>query len=206
MKPLRRYALVAMLLVLAGVVIAVERARDIEFELGYLYESGRLSDWAIGPRQDYGLAASWFARAANAGHARAQYRLGILYAHGWGVIQSNARALACYEASARTGYAVAQYHLGWIVHNGDGTPQDFTRARALMQQAAAQGMAAASLALGHFYQGGDGAAANPGLALRYYEQAYGLARDAPTRFDNASFERRARLARDAQARRIATGA
>jgi TPR repeat protein len=64
------------------VAVGVARWPDIQFELGYAYENGNFHGWTPGFAQDYGQAARWLSRASQANHPRAQYRLGILHAHG----------------------------------------------------------------------------------------------------------------------------
>jgi TPR repeat protein len=198
---MRRYATncghvagIALAFILAlCVAVAALKSREIEYELGYLYESGRLAGIPFGLGQDDRQAASWFARAASAGDARAQYRLGILCAHGWGVPVNSRGAMGWFERSAQNGYAPGQYHLGWMLYKGDDVPRDTARAMHLMQQAAAQGMAAAYLALGRFNEHANDAA----QALRNYELAQCYARTQPQLFDNAAFTARAQSAHDA---------
>jgi TPR repeat protein len=189
-----RVAGIALAFILAlCVAVAALKSREIEYELGYLYESGRLAGIPFGLGQDDRQAASWFARAASAGDARAQYRLGILYAHGRGVTVSSREAVGWFRRAAQNGYAPAQYHLGWMLYKGDDVARDAARATRLMQQAAGQGMAAAYLALGRFNE----QAADSAQALRNYERALTSARTQPQLFDNAAFALRAHNARDA---------
>jgi TPR repeat protein len=106
--------ILAVALVLCGIVVT--HWPDIEFELGYAYESGHfhgMPGFAKDPQQ----AVLWLERAARVGHPRAQYRLGILLAHGWGAPRRNDLANAWLNASARNDYAPASYHLGWMYHN-----------------------------------------------------------------------------------------
>ena len=57
-------------------------------------------------------------RAGELGHAEAQYRLGLLYARGEGVLQSLPDAVAWYQRAAEQGQAEAQFQLGLIHLNG----------------------------------------------------------------------------------------
>ena len=187
-------------LVLCGVVaVGVARWPDIQFELGYAYECGNFHGWTPGFAQDYGRAAHWLGQASQANHPRAQYMLGLLYAHGWGVPRDGIRAVEWFTRSAENGYAPACYHLGWMYHKGDGVPRDEDRAIRLMEQAARQGMAAAHLALGRFYARGEGMSADAVQALKYFDLAVHFARSRPELFDNAAFAGRAIDARDALA-------
>ena len=57
--------------------------------LGFYYEL----------RQDFSEAVSWFRKAADQGHLKAQNQLGLAYALGLGVTQDYAQAVAWYRKS-----------------------------------------------------------------------------------------------------------
>ena len=189
---------------LCGVVaVGVIRLPEIQFELGYAYEKGDFHGWSPGFSQDYRKASHWLSRAAQANHPRAQYMLGILTAHGWGVPKDGAQARGWFSRSARNGYGPACYHLGWMIHKGEDMPRDDDRAVRLLEQAARQGMIAAHLALGRFHERGDGVPADADQALKWYVLAMHFARSRPELFDNAIFAERAQAAHDALASRMA---
>jgi len=185
-----------------GVAIGMARSPDLQFELGYAYENGNFHGWLPGFAQDHRKAAHWLSRAARAGPPRAQFMLGILHAHGWGVPNDRALAVDWFSRSARNGYGPACHHLGWMYHNGDGVPRDDDRAHRLLEQAAVQGMAAAHLALGRFHERGEGVTPDAAQAIKWYALAIHFARSRPGQFDNAAFARRAQAAYDALASRI----
>lgn len=198
-----RVAWLVVALALFGVAaMGMARWPDIQFELGYAYENGNFHGWPPGFAPDYRKAVHWLGRAAQANHPRAQYTLGILHAHGWGVPRDDARAVEWFTRSARNGYGPACYHLGWMYHKGDDVPQDDDRAIRLMEQAASQGMAAAHLALGRFHERGEGVSADAVQALKWYVLAVHFARSRPGLFDNAAFAKRAQAAHDALAARM----
>ena len=63
-------------------------------------------------RKDYSIAFRRFSQAAEAGDDReALYRLGLVYAHGQGVVANIADALTWYRKAAERGHAQAQYQL-----------------------------------------------------------------------------------------------
>ena len=185
-----------------GVAVGMARSPDLQFELGYAYENGNFHGWSPGFAQNHRKAAHWLGRAAQANHPRAQYMLGILHAHGWGVPRDRALAVDWFTRSARNGYGPACYHLGWMYHKGDGVPRDDGRARRLLEQAAVQGMAAAHLALGRFHERGEGVPPDAVQALKWYVLAVHFARSRPGLFDNAAFARRAQADYDALASRM----
>lgn len=187
-------------LALCGIVaLGVTRWTDIQFELGYAYENGDFHGWTPGFSRDYPEASRWLSRAAQANHPRAQYRLGILHAHGWGVPEDKVQAVAWFTRSARNGYAPACYHLGWMLHKGDDVLRDEGRAVQLLEQAAEQGMVAAHLALGRFYERGEGVPVDVAQAYKWYTLAVHYAQTRPAWFDNAAFAKRAQAAHNALA-------
>lgn len=194
--------LVAATALCGAVAVGVARWPDLQFELGYAYETGNIHGWPPGFARDHQKAAHWLGRAAQANHPRAQYMLGILHAHGWGVPRDGARAVEWFTRSARNGYAPACYHLGWMYHKGDGVPRDDARAFQLLEQAAGQGMAAAHLALGGFHARGEGVPADAVEALKWTVLAVHFARSRPELFDNSAFAERAQAGHDALAARM----
>ena len=199
----RRVGLVVALVLCGVVAVVVARWPDLQFELGYAYENGNFHGWSPGFAQDHRKAADWLSHAAQANHPRAQYRLGILYAHGWGVPKDSIRAVEWFTRSSQNGYAPARYHLGWMYHKGEGVARNDDRAIRLLEQAAGQGMAAAHLALGRFYEHGEGVPADAVLAMKCYVLAVHFAQFRPGLFDNAAFAERAQVARDALVSRVA---
>ena len=69
-------------------------------------------------QRDYARAQVLFGALAEAGDARAQFALGLLYDNGEGLAQDDQRALEWYRASAAQGYAKAQYNLALMLENG----------------------------------------------------------------------------------------
>jgi len=69
-------------------------------------------------QDDYGSAFRQLDKAAQAGDAEAQYRLGLLYARGKGVIGNLGDAIAWYRRAAEQGHAEAQYQLSLAYLNG----------------------------------------------------------------------------------------
>ncbi len=85
-------------------------------------------------------AAGWFLRAAEQGHADAQFNLGLLLLNGEGVTQSTATAVEWFIRSAEQGNVDAQNNLGVIYLTGEGgLPQDKDLAIEWFKKAAKQG-------------------------------------------------------------------
>jgi TPR repeat protein len=191
--PRRRWVRALALLLICAALLTAWRDR-IAFELGYAYANGHFHGWTFA--RDDAQAALWLRRAAAAGHARAQYLLGLDYSRGWGVKQDDAEAERWFGRAAGQDYAPACFHLAWLYHKGEGVPHDEGRAQSLMAQAAGLGMAAAALALGRFREQGEGVAKDPVAALRWYTLAADASRLHPDLFDNARFADRALAARN----------
>jgi TPR repeat protein len=86
--------------------------------------------------QDYGEAARWFRRAAEQGHAEAQYNLGLLYGNGQGVPYDYGAAVGWTRLAAEQGDPLAQYNLGVLYHNGEGVAQDVVESHMWLNLAA----------------------------------------------------------------------
>jgi len=98
------------------------------------YEAG------AGVAADARAAAAWLARAAEAGDAFAQVKLGLCFKRGRGGVAADARAAAAWFArAAEAGHAVAQLHLGRCYARGEGVARDVGAARNWIARAAAAG-------------------------------------------------------------------
>jgi TPR repeat protein len=84
---------------------------------------------------DYGRAAAWFLKAAEQGHAAAQYKIGGSYFSGRGVLKDPVAAVAWWRRAADQGHAEAQNNLGALYANGVGVPRDLVAAYALQELA-----------------------------------------------------------------------
>jgi len=74
------------------------------FDTGFRFLKGR-----DGVSRDYRQAAEWFSKAAEQGHADAQYNLGELYNKGRGVKRDKKIAQKWYKAAAKQGHVKAKY-------------------------------------------------------------------------------------------------
>lgn len=67
--------------------------------------------------QRYRKAAEWLQKAAEQGHANAQYKLGEMYANGRGVYRNDSEALGWYRKAAAQGKAYAKERLKKLGEN-----------------------------------------------------------------------------------------
>jgi localization factor PodJL len=116
-------------------------------------------------------AARWFERAANAGLAPAQYRLGSLYEKGQGVRKDLDAARRLYLAAAAKGNAKAMHNLAVLYAEGiDGKP-DYKAAAEWFRKAANRGVADSQYNLGILYARGIGAEQNLAESYKWFALA-----------------------------------
>ena len=92
----------------------------------------------------YQLADRWYKKAADQGHADAQYRTGVRYHNGrlggTKIVGKNYLAAAQYFVKAADqGHAKAQYMLGEMYYKGEGVPKALDKALEWFRKAADQG-------------------------------------------------------------------
>ena len=79
-------------------------------------------------RGDYDGASQIYKSLAEAGNARAQVKLGDMYAAGRGFAPNDATAVSWYRKAANQGDGAAQLKLGDMHANGRGVPQNYNQA------------------------------------------------------------------------------
>lgn len=133
------------------------------FRRGHAYERG------LGQQQSFMLAAHWYRKAAEQGHAPAQNNLAILYETGRGVVQDHAQAALWYLRAASQGWPRPQTNLGSLYEAGRGVAKDPAQAALWYRRAARQGYAQAQYRLGRLLHRGP--SPDYRLALRWYRAA-----------------------------------
>ena len=99
---------------------------------------------------------TWYLKAAEQGHASAQFNLAFLYSKGYGVPQDYFEARKWLLRAADQGHAPAQHNLGFVYSKGYGVAQDYVEARKWYLKAAEQGDASSQHNLGFLYSNGQG--------------------------------------------------
>ncbi|MDB4452447.1 tetratricopeptide repeat protein [Akkermansiaceae bacterium] len=122
-------------------------------------------------QKDYVEAVKWYRKAAEQGHAIAQYTLGCRYDSGEGVTQDDVEAVKWYRKAAEQGYAIAQNNLGLSYASGEGVTQDDVEAVKWYRKAAEQGDASAQYNLGWSYASGEGVTQDDVEAVKWYRKA-----------------------------------
>jgi len=129
-----------------------------------LYDGKGMSDGNI-------RALKLFRQAAEAGHAEAQYWVGLCFDSGQGVPQDYAEAANWYRKAAELGYAEAQSNLGRCYNDGKGVPQDYAESVRWIRKAAEKGIVNAQANLGYALFNGRGAVRDVNEAVHWYQLA-----------------------------------
>ena len=112
--------------------VSLQNKLDIQCTLGIMYKNG------LGVVQNYEESVNWYRKAAEQGHARAQYGLGFIYWAGSGVIKDYQEANEWFLKSAEQGYFLAQNRLGDSYEKGHGVVQSYDEAVNWYRKAAKQ--------------------------------------------------------------------
>ena len=84
-------------------------------------------------RGEFLKALGAWRRGGESGNPEAQYRVGLLYARGEGVLRSTPDAVTWYQRAAEQGHVEAQFQLGLIylhgarAHQGPNSPDNWLR-------------------------------------------------------------------------------
>ncbi len=143
-----------------------ETPAEEAFNIGYDYYNG-----TNGKQKDYSEAVKWYRKAAEQGHASAQYNLGVCYEDGQGVPRDFSEAVKWYRKAAEQGYTFAQYNLGKCYYYGWGVTKNYSEAVKWYRKAAEQGYIDAQLTLGGCYENGQGVPKDYSEAVKWYRKA-----------------------------------
>ena len=127
--------------------------------------------YAQGSPQDLEQAARWLERAAAAGLAPAQYRLGAMYERGQGVAKDLGRARSWYQAAAEKGNVKAMHNLAVSLSGRETGEPDYALAAKWYAEAAACGLADSQFNLGILAEHGLGMQKDPAQAYKWFALA-----------------------------------
>ena len=96
-----------------------------------LYDEGK----AYYDAEQYDKAIPKLKAAADKGHKKAQYRLGMCYKEGYSVAKDRKKAFELFLKSAKQDYAKAQYQLGRAYLKGKGVAADQAKAKSWLKKA-----------------------------------------------------------------------
>lgn len=122
-------------------------------------------------RGEFHAAIEQFRPLVAEGYAPAQYQMGIVYQHGYGVTKDGMKALALFELAAKQNYSDAQFELALIYSEGKLVKQDLKQAYVLTHKAAKKGLASAQFNLAVMLANGTGINQDDFKASRWYQNA-----------------------------------
>jgi TPR repeat protein len=100
-----------------------------------------------GTEKNMKKAFEYYEKAANQGHAIAEFNLGVMYEHGEGTAKDMKKAFKYYEKAANQGHADAQNNLAEMYKLGEGRVKNMKKAFEYYEKAANQGHAEAKIEL-----------------------------------------------------------
>jgi TPR repeat protein len=110
-------------------------------------------------------------KRANAGEAKAQLTLGLIYDEGVGVERDRRKAAVWLEKAAEQGVPEAQFNIGTMYEIGVGVRKDEAKALEWFEKAATQGLVDAQFNLANMYATGRGTKQDIAKAAEWYEKA-----------------------------------
>ncbi|KAG0080600.1 hypothetical protein BGZ90_011867, partial [Linnemannia elongata] len=149
--------------------------------LGDRFKDGRQVE------RDHQAAMDWYTKAADRGHPRARFNIGLLYEQGQdGVPQDHAKAFEWFLKSAVQGYVDAQAKVSQAYADGASVPKDNIEAMEWLVRAAENGHAEAQYNMGSAYEKGQGVPQSNTRSFEWYLKSadQGLA-EAQARVANA---------------------
>lgn len=145
-----------------------------------LYQEGK----TLYDAKNYKQAVAKLQAAADKGHKKAQYRLGVCYDKGRGVAEDDVQAVKWYQKAADQDHKKATYQLGKCYKNGEGVAKDRKKAIKLFTKAAKMGNADAQYQLGLAYLKGKDIEANESKAKSWLKKAVSDEKDGAEIMEN----------------------
>lgn len=146
------------------------------FDIGKMYRNGLLGEENIPKSDEYFEKAlhGFLALEPTAKRLRdyLQYRIGKMYALGYGTDRDYAKAFIWFEKSAAAGNKFAQYSLGSLYFYGNGTPQNYGKAFEYFKLSADQDNAYACYETAKMLRDGIGVKMDSEQAEVYFQKAY----------------------------------
>jgi len=149
---------------------------DVQYKLALAYKAGE-----EGKEKDPVKAMTYLTKAAENGHADAQYELGYCYMIGQGVKEDDVKAFSWFEKAVANGSAKAktfksladvQYKMALAYKEGEeGKAKDPVKANAYLTKAAEQGHADAQYKIALNYLAGEGDKKDPVQAVIWLKKA-----------------------------------
>ena len=120
---------------------------------------------------DFETALKEFTLVSEAGNARVQVFMGIMYDDGIGVELDKNEAVRWFKLSADQGYVFSQMIMGTLLYDGDGVEKDVEKSLEYLMKAAEQNLADAQWKIGQIYEDIDDGARSAFEAVNWYRLA-----------------------------------
>ena len=154
-----------------GIAGPALRAAALKGDPAAAYEVGLRYAEARGVVANYGEAAKWYDRAAQAGIVPAMFRIGTLYEKGMSVKKDAETARKYYLAAAERGNAKAMHNLAVLDADGGGGGANYKAAAQWFRKAADRGVADSQYNLGILYARGIGVEQNLAESYKWFSLA-----------------------------------
>ncbi len=145
-------------------------------DLGKMYQNGLLGNENIPKSDEYFQKAlrGFLELEPTAKRLKpyVQYRIGKMFALGYGTEQDYTKAFEWFEKSAATGNKFAQYSLGSLYYYGNGMAQNYEKAFEYYKLSADQDNAYACYEAAKIFRDGIGVEKNSEQAENYFKSAY----------------------------------
>lgn len=146
------------------------------FDIGKMYQNGLLGEDNVPKADEYfQKALQGFLKlepTAKRLQDYVQYRIGKMYALGFGTEQDHSKAFVWFEKSAAVGNKFAQYSLGSLYFYGNGVVQNYKKAFEYYKLSADQDNAYACYEAAKMLRDGIGTEKNTEQAEMYFQKAY----------------------------------
>lgn len=119
----------------------------------------------------YEEAVELYGRAADAGDAEAQYKLGKMYYSGYGVEKDTEEAMRLFKLSAEQGCDAAEFRLGSAYQLGWDVEKDTELSFYWYKRAAEHGNVKAMLYIGYYFETGYGTEISIPVAVDWWKRA-----------------------------------
>lgn len=116
-------------------------------------------------------AVKWYRKAADQGHAIAEFNLALCYEQGIGIPRNSEEAFRWYKLAAVHGNIEAQNSTGYCYEYGEGVSQDYGEALKWYRESASRGDQNAQFNIGNMYRLGKGVLKNPEEAAKWFRMS-----------------------------------
>lgn len=146
LRTYKRRAHLSWLAAIALSLVALSTANAADFETGYqAYQRG-----------DFAIALQHWRPLAEAGNAKAQFNLGVMYDEGRGLAPDRKKAIEWWHKAAAQGDENAMHNLAMMYLFSPQSDANHTLAIELIEKAAKKGLARSQYAYGKIYLHGHG--------------------------------------------------